>query len=166
MKLIIRSLCLIAVLMACFLYVDAMAAAPPSVGQQLGAFTGGKGANLGTPVDPRVAVAKIIKTVLTYIGLLMIILVIYAGVVIMTSGGNEEKVTKGKKILLGAVVGLSIILSSYAITLVVSKILQAGKVKDGIQVCIQRPTNVQEDILGESINEANKPSFIPYCDSF
>lgn len=65
--------------------------------------------------DIRVIVAKIIRAVLGLLGIIAVIIIIYAGYVIMTSAGNEEKVVKGKKILLNAVIGLTIILSALII---------------------------------------------------
>jgi hypothetical protein len=65
--------------------------------------------------DIRVIVARIINIALGLLGIIAFGLVLYAGVVIMTAGGNEEKVTEGKNILVNAVIGLAIILSAYAI---------------------------------------------------
>ncbi len=65
--------------------------------------------------DPRIIVAKIIRVVLGFLGILSIGLIMYAGFMISTSGGNEEKVQRGKQILGGAVIGLVIVLSSFAI---------------------------------------------------
>jgi hypothetical protein len=66
--------------------------------------------------DIRVIVAKIIRAVLGLLGIIAIVINLYAGYTIMTSGGNEEKVSKGKKILTNGIIGLAIILSSFAIT--------------------------------------------------
>jgi len=58
------------------------------------------------------------------LGLIALVIVLYAGFMWMTSGGNEEKISKAKKILSAGVIGLIIILASYAIT---SFILQAAQ---------------------------------------
>jgi len=65
--------------------------------------------------DIRLIVAKIIRAVLGLLGVIAVSIIVYAGYTIMTSGGNEEKITKGKKILINAVIGLIIILMSVAI---------------------------------------------------
>lgn len=65
--------------------------------------------------DIRLIVARIIRAVLGLLGLIALSLVLYAGYTIMTSGGNEEKIAQGKKILINAVIGLIIILSAIAI---------------------------------------------------
>lgn len=66
--------------------------------------------------DPRLIVAKIIRTGLTLIGVLAVLLVLYAGFTWMTAGGNQEKIERAKKVLVRAGIGLAIILMSWAIT--------------------------------------------------
>jgi len=61
-------------------------------------------------------VGSIIKVVLSLIGVIFLILTLYAGVLWMTAAGEEEKVTKATKILQFAVTGLIIILTAYSIT--------------------------------------------------
>ena len=60
--------------------------------------------------------AAIIKVFLGFLGIIFIILVIWAGYNWMTAGGNEEKVTKARTTIFRAVIGLIIIVSAYAIT--------------------------------------------------
>ncbi|MFZ2979173.1 MAG: Ig-like domain-containing protein [Candidatus Magasanikiibacteriota bacterium] len=72
--------------------------------------------NIGlTGMDIRLVAVKIIRAVLGLLGIIVLGLVLYAGYTIMTSGGNEEKVQQGKKILINAVIGLIIIMSAFAI---------------------------------------------------
>ncbi|MFA6171035.1 MAG: pilin [Patescibacteria group bacterium] len=65
--------------------------------------------------SPGVVVARVVQAALGFLGLIAVVLVIYAGFVMMTSDGNAEKVDKAKKILKNAVIGLIIILSAFAI---------------------------------------------------
>ena len=65
--------------------------------------------------DIRVIVAKIIRAALGLLGIITLGFMLYAGFLIMTSGGNEDKVEQGKKTLTNATIGLVIILSSMAI---------------------------------------------------
>ncbi len=65
--------------------------------------------------DPRVIIVRVIQAILGFLGLIAVSLIIYAGFVMMTSGGNAEKVEQAKKILKNAIIGLIIILSSFAI---------------------------------------------------
>ncbi|HBB37924.1 MAG: hypothetical protein UV82_C0012G0028 [Candidatus Magasanikbacteria bacterium GW2011_GWD2_43_18] len=66
--------------------------------------------------DVRVSIARVIQFVLGFLGLIFLVLVIFAGFLWMTSAGNEDRVEKAKKILWGAVIGVAIILASYGIT--------------------------------------------------
>jgi hypothetical protein len=65
--------------------------------------------------DIRVTIAKIIRAILSFLGIIAICLVLYAGFTIMTSKGDERKVTAGKKILVNAFIGLVIILSAFVL---------------------------------------------------
>lgn len=65
--------------------------------------------------DPRIMVASIIRIALGFLGIVALAIVIYAGWLWMTAAGNADKIEKAKKILIGALIGLVIILSSFAI---------------------------------------------------
>jgi len=60
-------------------------------------------------------IIKIIRVLLGLLGLLAVSITIYAGFLIMTSAGNEEKVEKGKRTLINGAIGLFIIFFSFAI---------------------------------------------------
>lgn len=82
---------------------------------------------LGLPAtDIRIIIANVIKVALGLLGTVMVILLLYAGFIWMTAGGNEEKIGEAKKILTNAVIGLIIILSAYGIVLFVMKLLGVG----------------------------------------
>lgn len=96
-------------------------AAPSSVEleamRQLGAAAGAEGANLaGGEVDPRIIVARVIRAALGILGIIFLVLTLYAGFLWMTAGGEEEKITKAKKLLYDGVIGLAIIFAAYSIT--------------------------------------------------
>jgi hypothetical protein len=87
----------------------------PDITGQLNA--GSKAAGYGTnPVDPRIAVAEGVKIFLSLLGTIFLVLIVYAGFLMFTAAGNEENVTKAKKIIQYAIVGLIIIMSAYSIT--------------------------------------------------
>jgi amino acid transporter len=71
-------------------------------------------------------VASLIKAFLGILGIIFIILIIYAGYNWLTAGGEEEKVRKAKDTIKRAVIGLIIIAASYAITAFVFKNLPSG----------------------------------------
>jgi len=59
---------------------------------------------------------QLIGSLLSFIGVVFMVLIIAAGFKWMTSGGNQTKVDKAKDLLIAAVIGLVIVLSAYAIT--------------------------------------------------
>ncbi|NCQ16114.1 hypothetical protein GW814_00465 [Candidatus Falkowbacteria bacterium] len=72
----------------------------------------------GTPTadyDIRLMVARIIRIILELLGIIFLVLIIYAGFKWMTAGGDEEKVTSAKKLLTNSVIGLIIIFAAFAI---------------------------------------------------
>lgn len=61
-------------------------------------------------------VGSIIGIVLSFIGVLFLILMLYAGILWMTASGNDEKVKKAKDLIINAIIGLIIVSAAYAIT--------------------------------------------------
>ncbi len=96
--------------------------AASEIGQQLQAAAGDKGAGLGKPVHPLVTVVLIIRVLLGLTSMVLIALIIYAGFLWMTAGGNEEQVTKGKTTIRNATIGLVIIISAYSITVFITNL--------------------------------------------
>ena len=72
------------------------------------------GTSLGSQ-ELRSTVAKIINVALSFIGVIVLVIILYGGFLWMTAGGNEEKVGEAKKWIYGGIIGLVIILCSYAI---------------------------------------------------
>lgn len=66
--------------------------------------------------DPTIIVAKIIRGFLGVLGIIAVVIIMYAGFLWMTAGGNEERVSRAKRMLINASVGLFIIFTSMAIT--------------------------------------------------
>src|SRR3989344_1722582 len=73
---------------------------------QLKAAGGASGANIAGsgPMDPRLIVAIIIRSALSLIGIVFLVLTLYAGWLWMTAGGEEEKISKAKKLLSNGVI--------------------------------------------------------------
>jgi uncharacterized membrane protein len=71
-------------------------------------------------------IGQVIKVVLSLVGLIMVIIVIYAGFLWMTAGGESEQVKKAKDWMINATIGLLICLVAYTLSaFVVSRILEA-----------------------------------------
>ncbi|MBU4432673.1 pilin, partial [Patescibacteria group bacterium] len=81
--------------------------------------------------SPVLVVANIIKFVLGFLGFITLILIIYAGFLWMMSNGNADRVAKAKKTIIAAVVGLTIVLSSYGIASFVLNLLLDGNGGNG-----------------------------------
>jgi hypothetical protein len=92
---------------------------------------------LGLESELENSVANVIKTVLAVTGTVFLVLTIAGGIMWMTASGNEEKIGKAKKIIIGAIIGLAIILSAYTITSFVASRVgsETGKCK-APDVCI------------------------------
>ncbi len=71
-------------------------------------------------------ISFIIKIFLGFLGIIFIILVIWAGYNWMTAGGNEEKVSKARTTIYRAIIGLVITVSAYAITYFIFNALGSG----------------------------------------
>jgi len=73
--------------------------------------------------DIRVIIARIINVFLGLLGIIALLLILYGGFLWMTAGGVPERVEKAKKVLINAVIGLAIILTSWAITWFIFNVL-------------------------------------------
>lgn len=80
-----------------------------------GLETFGQAAGFVTTGSLTLTIARLIRTVITLLGILAVIFVMYGGFSFMTAGGNDDKVKRARKILTSAVIGLVIVLSSFAI---------------------------------------------------
>ena len=58
----------------------------------------------------------VINAILGLLGIIFLVLTLYAGFLWMTAAGNDEQVTKAKSILTAAIIGVVIIVAAYAIT--------------------------------------------------
>lgn len=77
--------------------------------------------------SPTYYVARVVRVVLTLMGTLFLLLLVYGGITWMTAGGNEEQVKKARGILQNAIVGILIVFGAYIITwFVVRELYQAS----------------------------------------
>lgn len=61
-------------------------------------------------------IGKIIGALLSFVGVVFLVLMIYGGFTWMMARGNEQEVTKAKSLIEAAIIGLVIVLAAYAIT--------------------------------------------------
>lgn len=71
-------------------------------------------------------VGMIISIALGLVGIIFLALTVYAGFLWMTAAGDEEPITKAKKILTTSVIGLVIVLAAYSITYFVTNYLYSA----------------------------------------
>lgn len=86
------------------------------------------GAAAQLPAEPSLAkiIGAIVKGLLSLVGVIFLVLVIYGGYLWMIARGNEEEVKKAKDIIRGSIIGLVVVLAAYAITaFVVSRLTEA-----------------------------------------
>ncbi len=61
-------------------------------------------------------IGGIINVILGFLGIIFLILIIYAGFLWMTAGGNDETVGKARKILINSTIGLVIVIAAFTIS--------------------------------------------------
>jgi uncharacterized YccA/Bax inhibitor family protein len=109
---------LIVVGLTAFQFIPAFAAesitdvAPGRIDEWTGGATGLRG-----------LVLTIVNYLLGFLGLIAVLMIIYGGMLYVTAAGAQEKVDKGKKILMYTIIGIIIIILSFVI---VNAVLGAG----------------------------------------
>ena len=79
--------------------------------------------------DPRAIIGRVINVALGFLGVIAVAIILLGGFKWMTAGGNEEKTSEARKLLGAGVIGLIIILASWAIaTYVIEALSQATNV--------------------------------------
>ncbi len=81
----------------------------------------------GPPItDVPTAIGTIIGVALSFVGLAFFVLMIYGGFIWMFARGNEQDVEKAKSLIQAAIIGMVIVLSAYAITMMIGDVLTSG----------------------------------------
>ncbi|MBN1494994.1 hypothetical protein JW911_04650 [Candidatus Peregrinibacteria bacterium] len=78
------------------------------VPSNIASATGGEG-------SIRSLILRIVDFFLLFLGLIAVIMIIYGGITYVTAGGKEEAVGKAKKIIMYAIIGIVIVLISFAL---------------------------------------------------
>ncbi len=74
---------------------------------------------------PAIILGRIIQYLLSFIGIIFMLIIIYAGAYWMFSQGEEAKVEKSHKMITAASIGLLIVMAAYVITrLVTDQLIQ------------------------------------------
>lgn len=70
-------------------------------------------------VDPRDMAIRILNIMMTFLGMIAVLIILLGGFKWMTAAGNDDKVAEAKKLLAAGIIGLIIIFASYGIALFV-----------------------------------------------
>jgi len=70
---------------------------------------------------------QVIGNLLSMVGVLFFILIVYGGVLWMTARGDEDQVSRGRNTIIAATIGIVVILASYALTSFVLGALQGSE---------------------------------------
>jgi hypothetical protein len=94
--------------------------------------------------DPRLVIAETIQFILSLVGIIFVGLIVLAGYWRFTANGEEEKIQKSNKTIMGAVIGLFIIMLSYAVAeFVVRRVQNAVQEEQIYDVSNQGPPKDQ-----------------------
>jgi hypothetical protein len=115
----------LAFLMLSLAVVCALPVSAQDVGLNYVGVTGLQTSNL----EPQAFAASVVKYLMTFLGIISVIVILLGGFRWMTAAGNEDKVAEAKKILASGVVGLIVILAAFAVVTFVIDI--SGKALSG-----------------------------------
>lgn len=74
------------------------------------------GQNTGMGNNLILIIGNIIRVIISLLGVVLLGLIIYSGWLWMTAGGEEDKIKKAKDTMIRAIIGMIIVLASFAIT--------------------------------------------------
>ncbi len=120
----------------CMCLLFALLVAPSAYSQGLGGAAGivdsiAQKSGADSYKDPQQLIGTGINAALTMVGLIFLILMIYAGYLWLTARGEEEPINKAQKIIISSVIGFILVASAYAITVFVGKRFETGKADEG-----------------------------------
>jgi hypothetical protein len=69
--------------------------------------------------DPKAAAVSIVQYLMTFLGIIAVVIILWGGFQWLTAGGNEDKVGSAKKTIIAGVIGLIIIIAAFAIVTIV-----------------------------------------------
>lgn len=104
-----------------FLVPDALATDRPNLKEQVKSQLDTGAENSGLKIegqeapDVRIFGSTMINTMLGAYGIIFVVLMVHAGHKLITAQGNQEDIESAYKVILGAVIGLVLVLTSYSI---------------------------------------------------
>ncbi|HAU66683.1 TPA: hypothetical protein DCW61_05035 [Candidatus Uhrbacteria bacterium] len=89
--------------------------ASPTFAQEVDLESFAQTAGFSTDADITVIIARLIRTAITFVGVITVVFIVYGGFVLTTAGGNSDRVKTAKKIITNAALGLVLVFASFAI---------------------------------------------------
>lgn len=78
--------------------------------------------------DPKVFLANLVRIALGLLSIIALVMFIYGGLTFLTSGGNEEKISRAKATLVWATIGIVVIFGSYSLlSFIVNTVINSTK---------------------------------------
>lgn len=74
--------------------------------------------------DIAAVIGNVVLTLLTLLGVVFIVLIVFAGFRWMLAQGEEQKITEARNLILHSIIGLLIVLAAYAISYFIISALQ------------------------------------------
>jgi amino acid transporter len=111
--------------MVALLVLPLLASAGNDGGLDLGTSEVAEHIGLGTQ-DIRVTIASIIRYAMGLLGIVAVVIILVGGFKYMTAMGNDEEIKKAKKLIFSGIIGLVLILTSFAIASWVLSTLQTA----------------------------------------
>lgn len=76
--------------------------------------------------DPREIAASVIRVILGFLGIIAVVIILYAGFLWMTAAGNDDRISTAKSMMSAGVIGLVIILAAFGVaTFVMNALVNA-----------------------------------------
>jgi hypothetical protein len=72
------------------------------------------GTDIGT-TDIRDVIINLVNVLLGFLGIIAVIIILWGGFLWLTAGGNEDQVGKARSTIIAGIIGLAIIIASFAI---------------------------------------------------
>ena len=119
--------CFLVLLFSCFLACPVFAYSLTGTGgaSKIANKAGYTQTSISNPASFLAAKAStVIAGILSFLGAIFLILMIYSGYMWMTARGNDTQVTKARTIMTQAVVGLVIVITAYAITIFIGTFIK------------------------------------------
>lgn len=110
----------------------------------------GKTSDLNTSVvQPETYIGTILTLLFSFLGIIFLVLIVYAGILWSTAQGNTSQVEKAKDTITRSIVGLILVILAYAISIFIMTLLRktpAPIIDSPVNVPSNNPADYQENI--------------------